>query len=204
MTLSTKWAETCQKLGIRKRENAFQHLLSCYREPHRHYHNLDHIAMGLIALKKFPNPLPERAIIALAYWFHDAVYDPTGFDNEEQSAALAASFVPHELHKRVVQLILATKLDHTPSTRSEQIICDIDLAIFGQDWQTYLAYECAIRKEYAFVPEVGFCLRRKHILVQFLHKPRIYQTNHAHVQFEKQARENLLRAVDLLSSYPAI
>ena len=65
----------------------FDRLVAAYAEPHRHYHTLDHVAEVLRVAGRLPCRSPGA--VALAVWFHDAVYDPRAGDNEERSADLA-------------------------------------------------------------------------------------------------------------------
>lgn len=57
-----------------------------YTEPHRYYHNLDHLhAMGQAYIDAMSGDIEPTTALAILY--HDAIYDPTRTDNEAQSAA---------------------------------------------------------------------------------------------------------------------
>src|SRR5579872_6892248 len=57
-------------------EHVFAELVARYSRPERHYHTLTHIAAMLELLPDTPPAL------ALAVWFHDAIYDSRAADNE--------------------------------------------------------------------------------------------------------------------------
>ena len=74
-------------------------------EPHRYYHNLQHIHDML---------LNDNLIInGLTIWYHDAIYDPKRNDNEERSAELAESelkdYIDNDDLKTIMHGILLTK-----------------------------------------------------------------------------------------------
>ncbi|MGE5450301.1 MAG: hypothetical protein ACM3VZ_00480 [Acidobacteriota bacterium] len=56
-----------------------------YQEPSRAYHGLGHIQALLQHLSEHLQLARGPVIIKLAIWFHDAVYDTTRHDNEEQT-----------------------------------------------------------------------------------------------------------------------
>jgi predicted metal-dependent HD superfamily phosphohydrolase len=206
MDLQQHWDHICRTIGLSFCRGSFPYLRSLYTRPNRHYHNLDHIAMGLHALEQFPKHLPEHQLIGLAYWLHDAIYDPRRTDNEKQSATLACSLLGNEVTKPVrgmiTRLILVTRIGMVPISDPEQVMRDIDHVIFGQEWETYLAYEQAIRREYAFMPDVVFTKGRTRVLTGFLQAPKIFHTDHLSATHEKRARENLARAIERLHANP--
>src|SRR5579864_2758854 len=63
-------------------------LLARWGEPHRRYHNLDHLRAVLAHLDRLG---PASRVARLGAWYHDAVYQPGHVDNEDNSAALARS-----------------------------------------------------------------------------------------------------------------
>ena len=116
-------------------ERVFADLAGRYTSPQRHYHTLDHIAAML-------RLLPEAsAALALAVWFHDAVYDTRAADNEERSAdcaeeMLQALYVPSELRAETRRLVLLTKRHETANDDKDgRLLLDADLAILGEAGQ---------------------------------------------------------------------
>jgi predicted metal-dependent HD superfamily phosphohydrolase len=165
-------------------------LLRRYGEAHRSYHTLFHLEWLFGVLE--PHPVAEQAALELAVWFHDAVYDTTRDDNEEQSARLAQRALepldPH-LARRVSAMVLATKT-HRADDPITQLLLDADLSILGSESAVYWRYSQAIRREYAWVPAEAYRAGRMKVLHSFLARPRIYVTQ-AFGGLEEAARANL-------------
>jgi len=127
--------------GLAVPSGVFDALVSRYGEPGRAYHTLQHIGEGIGHLKTGRSVAPE---IPIAWWFHDAIYDPRRQDNEDKSAAWAGAVLgTGPLRGRVETLILATKAAFTGKTakRSESsassggLSCGLvlpDVAQFGR------------------------------------------------------------------------
>jgi len=75
------------------------------------------------------------------------------------------------------------------------LLVDIDLSILGQAEARFQEYEAQIRREYEWVPEPAFALKRAEILERFLARERIYSTEPFFSKYEKQARANLLGSI---------
>jgi predicted metal-dependent HD superfamily phosphohydrolase len=184
----------------------FDRLVARYSDPHRHYHNLEHIGEMLKVVGSLKDLARDIAAIELAVWFHDAVYDPRAKNNEERSAELAKS----ELHPlgissalvdRLTALILATK--HSggePPDIDTAILVDADLAILSADESRYDRYASAIRHEYDWVNVADYRTGRSAVLRHFLSLSRIYQTASMLEVGEATARANLRRELTHLES----
>lgn len=123
--------------------------------------------------------------VEAALLFHDYEYNPARNDNEERSAeeagmALRAIGWPQARIDAVRGLIVATKHAAAPATPDEAVVADVDLSILGKPPQAFDAYERAIRKEYAHVPDDAFRAGRAAVLRSFLSRPRIYSTTPSH------------------------
>jgi len=141
----------------------------------------------------------------MAIWFHDAIYDPKGKDNEERSANLAAEVLisarlPEGFGQRVKRLILATKHAAPPEAADSAMIVDVDLSILGQSRERFLKYEAEIRQEYAWVAEDAFAKGRSAILKSFLDRSNIYNTPFFKEKYETAARKNLEWSLERLRS----
>ena len=68
----------------------YERLAAAYGEPHRQYHNRQHIAECLREFDEIRDLCQNAPALEFGIWFHDAIYDPTASDNEEKSADLAA------------------------------------------------------------------------------------------------------------------
>ena len=185
---------------------AFDELAVRYAEPHRHYHTLDHIAEMLRLLPRLTPAGVDPFPIALAVWFHDAVYDPKAGDNEARSADLSATVsarlgVPVDAVSFTEELIRST--DHrVPVAKDARlgfaILHDADLAILGSAPARYDRYAADIRREYAWVPELDYRIGRSRVLQAFLDRPRLFLTSLLSEEGEAHARENLTRELNVL------
>ena len=195
------WADLMDKLGNPEESaSVLQDLLDRYNEPHRAYHNLEHIVTMLDTLWQIPENTPA---LALAVWFHDAVYNTRAKDNEERSAALASESIQklglsEKLCAQVTDLILATKHSVVPDNQSAKVLVDLDLIVLGSDQKKYNEYEEGIRQEYNWVPEQDFVSGRCTILQAFLDRPSIFTTQAFREIHESVARNNLERSIEKL------
>lgn len=181
----------------------YDRLVALYSEPHRRYHNLQHLAECLREFDTVRHLIKDPRAVELALWFHGAIYDPRAHDNEERSAALArnclAQATSDELFiESVAQGILATKHLANPDSGDMRILVDIDLSILGQPAKRFNEYEKAVREEYAWVPSEVFRSKRAEILEIFLRRPRLYATDWFFAKYEERARSNLTHSVAAL------
>ena len=198
-----RWNGLCERLQLAASDDWFDNLVSRYNEPHRAYHNAQHLADCLKQLDLAPPSTPNADVVELALWFHDAVYDVRAGDNERASADLAAEFLatcgaPTELMDQTKRLILATEHQVIPIDIESQLMIDIDLSILGQPPTRYHEFEEQIREEYAWVPEDVFRMKRAEVLSGFLAREQIYSTLWFYKSYEEQARINLQRAIATL------
>ncbi len=179
-------------------------VLHAWAEPHRRYHALQHLAECLALFERERALAEHPGEVAIALWFHDAVYDTSRHDNEAASAAWAARVLREaganeQAVERVQALILATRHDGVPATADARLLVDIDLAILGAAPERFDEYERQIRAEYAFVAEARFRAKRGEILRGFLERPALYATTALAARLEAPARANLARALARLA-----
>jgi len=196
-----RWDATWRELGVPIAPTTpYDEILARYSEPHRRYHTTRHLDECFAQLDPARRLAERPAEVALALWFHDAIYDPRRQDNEAKSAdwaresALAAG-VPTDAAQRVHTLILATRHAAVPQGRDEQVLVDVDLAILGAATERFDEYERQVGDEYAWVPGFVFRSKRKAILQEFLARPALYSTPHFRDRLEAQARANLTRSI---------
>jgi len=167
-----------------------------YSEPHRHYHNLDHISSGYQLYRTFHGDMPAPEFFAWMY--HDSIYDPGAPDNEEHSAELFVmdnakiGFGTEETDK-IVKLILSTK-----HIGEKNIITDVDLAGLGFKSEVYDECSARIRLEYGDFSDEEWKVGRTKFLTRFLATERLFVTPDF-LQFEAPARENMRRELDGLA-----
>ncbi len=204
MDLITRFEALWRRLGI-PGEGPFwyEQLHRCYSEPQRAYHTLQHLeeCLRLLDEARPTGLIAEPDLLEMALWFHDAVYDPKGNENEELSAQMAVEAMGEsDLSREVARMILQTKAHQPGEGPDDAWIIDIDLAIFAQPMERVLEYERQIRQEYAWVPQAVYVEKRAEILNEFLTRPQIYLTAWAREHFEAKARENLQRLIASVKS----
>lgn len=110
--LSQRWLEKVSEL---------------YAQPHRAYHNMTHIqdviaSLDFLLEREGPaslvdtKPNKEEAILVLAAFFHDVIYNPKSSTNEKDSADLFLQFVS--------ELSAAISSSQTTQQQENSITCD--------------------------------------------------------------------------------
>jgi predicted metal-dependent HD superfamily phosphohydrolase len=179
-------------------EKCFNMLMAAYSEPHRHYHNIEHINSMIQEINAGNNDLSDPDALLFATWFHDVVYNPRKHDNEAASAEVAARelkklSVPEEKIEKAKQLILATAnhMNVKEHDLTTDFFLDCDLKILGAKTSEYLTYAENIRQEYKHVMSFIYKRERKKILKGFLESQKIYRTEYFRNKYEEQARKNI-------------
>lgn len=194
------WLPLCLRCGLSAEGGAWhERLVVAYSEPQRAYHTLQHLEECLRTLDdaRQTGLIAEPDLIEMALWFHDAVYDPQGGENEALSAQMAVEALGESaMAREVARLIMLTKSHEPGEGVDDAWIIDIDLAIFAQPMERVMEYERQIRQEYGWVPETVYAEKRAEILTGFLERGRIYLTAWAGERFESRARENLRMLID--------
>ena len=174
-----------------------------YSEKKRHYHTLQHLENLLITLTEVKSEIQHWESILFTLFYHDIIYTALKSDNEENSALLAEKriqqlSVSNDIIERCKNQILATK-SHSKSTDSDtNYFTDADLSVLGQPWEIYSLYYKNVRKEYAIYPDFIYNTGRKKVIQHFLSMNSIYKTDYFYNQFEKVAKENLMKELSYL------
>lgn len=186
-------------------------LSALYRAEDRHYHGIGHIEALLSLLDEYRPAFSDPEAVEAAIWFHDAIYDSRAKDNETRSAALAreklAEIASAERLDRIARMIEATATHTVPeiepetARRDAALLLDMDLSILGAAPETFDGYEAAVRREYAWVEEPLWVAGRGAVLKTFLEREHIFHTDVFRRRFEKQARENLRRSINVLEAH---
>ena len=180
-----------------RREAELQRLAAAYQAPTRHYHTLQHLANLLHRLDAVA--LQDRAVVELAVWFHDAVYNALKSDNEARSAAEALAFLKNSAleparQQRVAFLIHRTA-NHTqpqpPADADLLAFLDADLSILGAPADVYREYARQIRREYRRVPLLLYRPGRRKVLAAMLAAPELFRTPEMRAELDAAARRNL-------------
>jgi predicted metal-dependent HD superfamily phosphohydrolase len=199
----TPWLATWAALNLTAPAGLCEQLLRAWDEPQRHYHTLQHLTECLALFDTLRAHAEQPADIELALWFHDAVYDVQGHDNEARSAhwatgALAAGGVDAARCQRVHDLIMATCHTALPASPDQALLVDIDLAILGAPAARFAEYTRQISAEYAWVPPQVYAVKRRAVLQGFLDREHIYSTPVVAQRLEQHARANLAKAISSL------
>ena len=171
---------------------------SAYAEPHRYYHNERHLDDCLRQLDQIPGLAEhDRQLLRWAILWHDVVYEPGAFNNEELSAQraereLLGCGVEGDDAAEVSRLIRLTKSHKAdPSDRLGALLVSIDLSILGSNPERYGSYSAAVRKEYAHVPDPMWQTGRAQVLKRLLEADPLYPDTAVRADFEQRARLNM-------------
>lgn len=172
-----QFQDAVTQLGGGRADGLHAKLVAAWSQRPPGYHVLQHLDEGLVLVVRWGAPLlspTDLAILVLAWWFHDAVYDTHSSMNEEMSAVLAelelASVgIPLQHCARVAQLVRAT--DHrtsvAPGDLVTDLLLDIDLAILGAPAARFDEYEAQVAAEYGWVPPDAYAEGRAKVLTHF-------------------------------------
>lgn len=177
-------------------DELYQRLILAYAQPHRVYHTLTHIQSCFDIFGDVVDQVENPDAVALAIWFHDAIYEIDAVDNEQRSADWflkeSDNIFSDSLRKRVYNHILATlhcgeKINHHDS----QIMVDIDLFSFGKPWPEFLQDSNNVRAEKSEMSDEEFYRKQCCFQKFLLDQPRFFQSDYFFEHYESQARQNL-------------
>lgn len=207
LNLETEWSKLLYDSKVENNAHSNSNrllntLCTAYNEPHRHYHNLNHIAYMLAQLDSANSATP---IARWATWYHDIVYRPRKSDNEHKSAVIALQTMTElgidpSTSTTVSQIINATK-SHRPNKNADdscKSVLDADMAILGAPEQEYKNYGRQVRKEFSAIPNFLYKRGRKKFLQSVLNQERIFTTEYFYREFENSARNNVQHEITTL------
>ena len=206
--LPEAWLRAAAAVGARSDvAQAGAELLGRYAEPHRRYHDLAHLDEVLRRVDELAEHAGDVRVVRLAAWFHDAVYDPTAADNEENSARLAETTlaelrVEDAVVAAVARLVRGTA-DHAPAPGDVDaaVLCDADLAILASGPERYQVYVEAVRAEYDHVDDRAFATGRAEVLRGLLARDPMFSTPTGRDRWEAAARANATAELARLSEH---
>ena len=187
-------------------------LTTLYTQPHRKYHNINHINDCLAELEQYQIDHPDVRNFNLnqlnwcekALWYHDAIYNPYSKQNEELSALLFEDANPGYLGFNVVSdTILLTaehlkthdfsRMDETDPEVSlvQKIVLDIDLSGFGKDRLVFAMNGMNIRHEYYRTSIRDFLDGRMGFYEALVKRPTLYYTKYFNDKYHEQSRHNI-------------
>ena len=186
-------------------------LTTLLTQPHRHYHNINHVNDCLVELENYPfekkmfNLIDDITNVTHAIWFHDAIYNPYSAHgiNETQSACLYDEYC-NPNNDIVYHAILATAnhiVDQTNLKLATQILLDIDLAGFGQPKEIYDINTDNIRKEYYKTSFEDFCAGRLNFFKKLQKRSSLYYTDYFKEKYHDISQENIKNDIQVLKEY---
>ena len=195
-----EWERCWRILDLVPEKGLLLELESSWSELGRAYHDARHLGECLALWSLWGDAADEPETVALAIWFHDAVYDTHSTDNELKSAIWAARALisaggPAGLAQRVFDLVMATRHGAPAHGTDAQLLADIDLAILGSPSARFDEYNIDVRREYEWVPGHLYNAKRTQILEGFERRAPIFQTAPAFALLESQAHLNLQAAI---------
>ncbi|WP_278492434.1 HD domain-containing protein [Acinetobacter gyllenbergii] len=198
-SLEKSWFELQQHYHFSEPQKVFNKLIAAYSEKQRAYHALQHLYECLALFDTIRADLNDGHAVALALWFHDAVYDPQAKDNELKSAELFEQYLaqdlPNDIVQKIKRWIVATQKHASTDELNLQFLLDIDLAILAASPERFTEYEQQIQQEYAWVDPDVYLIKRKEVLAHFYQTEPLYQTEYFQQNFEQRAKGNLREVV---------
>ena len=174
----------------------YQRLTQYYGDSQRFYHTLEHIKGCFVLFEKIKNLLDNPDALALAIWFHDAIYEPGACDNERRSAdwfmAETDGLFDEDLRELVCTHIMATlHCGSETGVHDSQFMVDIDLSSFGMPWPVFLRDSDNVRRERPELSDQEFYPNQCNFQKVLLERSRFFQTDYFFEHYENQARQNL-------------
>lgn len=192
MTLADRWP-------LDDQHDLRDELLAAWDRPG--YHDLRHLAEVLDRLDLLARAGArfEATRVALAAWFHDAVYAGAS-DDEEQSAQWAERALPPAHAADVARLVRMTA-HHRPHADDADgaALSDADLGILAAPRERYETYVAGVRADFAHVTDSDFRTGRAAVLADLAAQPHLFHTAQARTMWEAAARANLERELAGLS-----
>ncbi|MEO4208760.1 HD domain-containing protein [Acinetobacter pittii] len=194
------WFELHQHYHFSEPQKIYDELIAAYSEKQRAYHTVQHLYECLSLYELIRSELNDPYSVALALWFHDAVYDPEAKDNELKSVELFEQAMAQDLSsdtlEKIKRWILATQKHALTDETDLQFLLDIDLAILAATPERFIQYEQQIQQEYSWVDPEVYSIKRKQVLIHFYQSEPLYQTVYFQKNFELNAKDNLRRILE--------
>lgn len=146
------------KSALQLTESYVKQLFSDKLPKEYYYHDCNHTVevvdtARIIALNSGLSDTEIESVL-IASWFHDSGLTQVYFGHEDISVLLAETFLsqinhPRNLIDQIIEIILATKMPHSPQNILEEIISDADISHMGKD--IFDARSLQLRKEWEIV-----------------------------------------------------
>lgn len=168
-------------------------LLSMWNESHRSYHSQTHLVDLIDDINEMKSTLSEKEYekLILCALFHDIIYDPSKFDNEERSAEFFINCCSDKKNPDVLEvkeMILDTKT-HTANNKLSSLFNKLDMKVVEGNIEDLKMWESGIKEE--FVPVFG---------LENYKKGRLQFLNSLLDKYPSNSK-NLLDLIELVSNY---
>ncbi|MEO1135184.1 MAG: hypothetical protein AAFW68_01075 [Pseudomonadota bacterium] len=181
-----------------------------YEESGRFYHTWNHIEQLVAEYQTIESKITHKQSVLCAIYYHDAVYDVTSGDNEENSAKLFREEVAPLIDQNIAllseRMIVATKAHECPQFDDPASECDckyfldIDMSILGANRVDYDAYAANVRREYSIFEDAVYSVGRSRVLKEFPGRERLFFTDEFFSRYDEKARVNISRELAGLES----
>lgn len=170
---------------------------AAHTQPERHYHTVDHARFVRDDVARWA-PVAgladePAALVCLAAWYHDVIYECSPGADETASAEMLADALVRvgraDLADRGRSLVMVTT-GHEPSTVAEAVLVDADLGVLAGTPEQYERYRFGVRREYAHVDDEAWRVGRAAVLRSLLDRPALFHGPAAPTR-EPAARANL-------------
>ncbi len=155
-------------------EEKIEDILKRWNEPHRYWHNTDHLKEVLYRIDKLNsiNDM-EYEILVISAFFHDIVYNPQKKNNENKSIELFQKYspkLPPGYMSSVIKIIKNSA--NYPEISLDKLsvmfwVMDND-PIINKNFENFKDYEDKIKKEYGFVPTPTYKRERLKFLSKYI------------------------------------
>jgi len=182
-----------------------EQVLAFYDEPHRAYHDRQHLLEMFDASIALGEPLNATQVLALL--FHDAIYVPGAMrgSNEMMSAQLLRVYTAG-LERAMVDIACSLVIDtaeHVARSQEAELVLDLDLMRLAApplDFDRFSRQVFAEQRSLIAIADDAdalafFSARRIPFFQQLLDRPWVYCTPAGRRHFEAAARANLGRAI---------
>lgn len=191
-------------------------LTTLLTQPHRYYHNINHINDCLSELEQFLRDDVKQSMygyvicVEYAIWYHDVVYNPYSLINEEESARLFKTYhhsankqLPSNAKQYISDAIIATA-SHTKRLKdlstASKVLLDIDLAGLGKPVHIFAKNSYNLRKEYYNSTDLELVQGRLNFFKTLNKRETFYYTDYFHDKYHEQSKENVENEIYILEA----
>ena len=180
--------------------SAFDAVISCYEQPHRAYHNVNHLHDLSVEFNKHADKFgADKAAVIAALFYHDIVYECVPKQDEQQSAAqtkiaLTQLGIDRAIINNACQIISDTADHSSTASYAAKLFLDMDMSILAAAPNIYKAYATGVRDEFCtkqnLTHDVFDAARAQMFLTPVLNGKVIFKTAE-YKKYESIARQNI-------------